>query len=45
MQILTTNNLNFEKPSRNPSNWTEVIMFGNKLFYQHAGINTELGRY
>ncbi len=32
MQILTINNPNFEKPSRNPSNRTKVKIFGKNFF-------------
>ncbi len=32
MQILTINNQNFEKPSKNPSNWTKVKIFGKRFF-------------
>jgi hypothetical protein len=33
MQILTINNRNFEKPSRNPSNRTEVKILEKKHFW------------
>ena len=32
MQILTINNRNFEKPSRNPSNKTKVKILKKKIF-------------
>jgi hypothetical protein len=32
MQILTINNKNFEKPSKNPSKRTKVDIFGEKNF-------------
>jgi hypothetical protein len=35
MQILTINNRNFEKPPRNPSNWTKVKILGGKNFIAH----------
>jgi hypothetical protein len=33
MQILTKNNQNFQKPSRNPSNRTEVKILRKKIFW------------
>jgi hypothetical protein len=35
MQILTINNRNFEKLSRNPSNRTKVKIFGENFFIAH----------
>jgi hypothetical protein len=33
MQILTINNRNFQKPSRNPSNRTKVKILKKKIFW------------
>ncbi len=38
MQILTINNRNFKKPSRNPSNRTKVKILGKFFWIAHQNI-------